>query len=152
MSIIVRFVAREDLPQWLPLWEGYNRFYGRFGAMALSDEITQMTWERFFEDGEPVHAMVAEDNDHLVGLVHYIFHRSTISISPTCYLQDLFTKDTMRGKGIGRKLIMAVYEQAKLAGLTRVYWHTQDSNFTAMKLYDKVAEHSGFVVYRKNLG
>ncbi len=152
MSIIVRFVAREDLPQWLPLWEGYNRFYGRFGAMALSDEITQMTWERFFEDGEPVHAMVAEDNGHLVGLVHYIFHRSTISISPTCYLQDLFTKDTMRGKGIGRKLIMSVYEQAKLAGLTRVYWHTQDSNFTAMKLYDKVAEHSGFVVYRKNLG
>jgi len=152
MSVIIRFVVREDFPQWLPLWEGYNRFYGRFGATALSDEITQMTWERFFEDGEPVHAMVADDNGHLVGLVHYIFHRSTISITPTCYLQDLFTKDTVRGKGIGRKLISAVYEQAKLAGLTRVYWHTQDDNFTAMKLYDKVAEHSGFVVYRKNLG
>jgi GNAT superfamily N-acetyltransferase len=151
MSTTIRFVAREDFPQWLPLWEGYNRFYGRFGATALSDEITQMTWERFFEDGEPVHAMVAEENGHLVGLVHYIFHRSTISISPTCYLQDLFTKDTMRGKGIGRKMITAVYEQAKHAGLTRVYWHTQDDNFTAMKLYDKVAEHSGFVVYRKNL-
>ena len=151
MSAIIRFVVPEDFPQWLSLWEGYNRFYGRSGATALSDEVTQITWERFFEDGEPVHGMVAEDNEHLIGLVHYIFHRSTTSIAPTCYLQDLFTKETARGKGIGRKLITAVYEQAKRAGLARVYWHTQDSNFAAMRLYDKVAEHSGFVVYRKNL-
>jgi GNAT superfamily N-acetyltransferase len=87
----------------------------------------------------------------LVGLVHYLFHRSTISIAPTCYLQDLFTKESTRGKGIGRRLIHAVYEQAKLAGVARVYWHTHQSNSTAMQLYDKVAEHSGFVVYRKNV-
>jgi GNAT superfamily N-acetyltransferase len=95
--------------------------------------------------------LVAEDAGQLVGLVHYIFHRSTISIAPTCYLQDLFTKESVRGQGIGRKLINAVYEQARLAGLSRVYWHTHESNSTAMKLYDQVAERSGFVVYRKNI-
>lgn len=147
----IRFVTRADFSQWLPLWEGYNKFYDRFGKTALSDEITQMTWARFFDAYEPVYAMVAEDEGRLVGLVHYIFHRSTISIAPTCYLQDLFTKEETRGKGIGRKLINAVYEQAKLAGLSRVYWHTHASNSTAMKLYDQVAEHSGFVVYRKNI-
>lgn len=147
----IRSIVREDFPQWLPLWEGYNRFYGRFGPAALPDEITHMTWARFFDACEPVHAMVADDEGRLVGLVHYILHRSTISIASTCYLQDLFTEESIRGKGIGRRLITAVYEQARLSGLARVYWHTHESNSLAMKLYDQVAERSGFVVYRKNI-
>jgi GNAT superfamily N-acetyltransferase len=148
---IIRFAVREDFSQWLPLWEGYNKFYGRFGPTALPDEITRMTWARFFDSYEPVHALVAEDEGQLVGLVHYLFHRSTISIPPTCYLQDLFTKESARGKGIGRRLIHSVYEQARLAGSKRVYWLTHESNRTAMMLYDKVAERSGFVVYRKSI-
>ena len=147
----IRFVDREDFSQWLPLWEGYNKFYGRSAKTALPDEITQTTWARFFDAYEPVHGMVAEYEGQLVGLVHYIFHRSTISITPTCYLQDLFTKESIRGQGIGRKLTHAVYEQARLAGVKRVYWHTHESNSTAMKLYDQVAERSGFVVYRKDI-
>lgn len=145
----VRFVRDADFPQWLPLWEGYNKFYGRSGSTALADAITKTTWARFFDAYEPVHAMVADDEGQLVGLVHYLFHRSTNSIAPTCYLQDLFTNATVRGKGIGRALINAVYQQARLAGLWRVYWQTHASNSTAMKLYDQVADRSGFVVYRK---
>jgi GNAT superfamily N-acetyltransferase len=147
----IRFVVRTDFRQWLHLWKGYNEFYGRSGATALPDEITQMTWSRFFDVYEPVHAMVAEHEGQLLGFVHYLYHRSTISISPTCYLQDLFTKDSVRGKGIGRRLINAVYEQTKVAGVTRVYWQTHESNSTAMKLYNQVADRSGFIVYRKNI-
>jgi len=151
MTPIIRFATQADFPQWLPLWQGYNTFYGRSGATALPDDITQTTWARFFDTYEPVHAMVAEHDGRLVGLVHYLFHRSTISIAPTCYLQDLFTDQTTRGKGVGRALINAVYEQAKLAGVTRVYWLTHETNSTAMKLYDQVAERSGFLVYRENV-
>lgn len=147
----IRFVVRADYSQWLPLWEGYNRFYGRHGDTALPAEITQMTWARFFDAYEPVHAMVAENEGQLVGLVHYIFHRSTISIVPSCYLQDLFTVESTRGKGIGRMLINAVYEQAMKAGLRRVYWQTHESNSTAIRLYEQVAERSGFIVYRKEV-
>jgi hypothetical protein len=68
-------------------------------------------------------------------LAHYIFHRNTILLGPTCYLQDLFTDEAWRGKGIGKGLINAVYEQARIAGSTRVYWQTHESNLTAMKLY-----------------
>jgi GNAT superfamily N-acetyltransferase len=151
MTPIIRFAARTDFSQWLPLWQGYNTFYGRSGATALPDEITHTTWARFFDAYEPVHAMVAEHQGRLVGLVHYLFHRSTISIAPTCYLQDLFTDASTRGQGVGRALINAVYQQATLAGVSRVYWQTHETNSTAMKLYDQVAERSGFVVYRKNI-
>lgn len=147
----VRAVARPDFDQWLPLWQGYNAFYGRSGDTALPTEITAMTWARFFDAYEPVHALVAERDGRLVGLTHYLFHRTTTGIEPTCYLQDLFTAHEQRGSGVGRALIEAVCAQAKLAGSTRVYWLTHESNKTAMKLYDQLAQLSGFVVYRRQL-
>ncbi len=150
-ELSVRFVVREDYEQWLPLWDGYNAFYGRSGASALSPEITRMTWARFFDAYEPVHGLVAESDGQLLGLTHYLFHRSTTAIEPVCYLQDLFTSNAARGRGVGRALINRVYEQARLAGSSRVYWQTHQTNLTAMQLYDKVAERSGFVVYRNLL-
>ncbi|RUV61884.1 GNAT family N-acetyltransferase [Mesorhizobium sp. M5C.F.Ca.IN.020.29.1.1] len=148
-SLTIRPVLRQDYDKWLPLWEGYNEFYKRVGPTAVPDEVTRMTWGRFFDAYEPVHALVAERDGRLVGLTHYLFHRNTTAIAPVCYLQDLFTAQNERGGGVGRALIEGVYEQARLAGSPRVYWHTHETNQTAMLLYDKVAEHSGFVVYRK---
>ena len=148
-NLSIRPVSRLDYDQWLPLWDGYNAFYGRSGATALSPEITKMTWARFFDAYEPVHALVAQSGGQLLGLTHYLFHRSTTAIEPVCYLQDLFTDEAARGKGVGRALINGVYQQAMLAGSPRVYWQTHETNLTAMQLYDKVAERSGFVVYRK---
>lgn len=147
-SVAVRPVAPADLSQWLPLWEGYNRFYGRD---ALPAEITRTTWSRFFDAYEPVHALVAERDGRLLGLAHYLFHRSTIQIGPTCYLQDLFTEEGARGKGVGRALIEAVYERAREAGCPRVYWQTHETNVKAIELYEKIAERSGFLVFRKQL-
>ncbi|AZO05910.1 MAG: GNAT family N-acetyltransferase [Mesorhizobium sp.] len=148
-QLAVRPVTRQDYEQWLPLWDGYNAFYGRSGPTALAGEITQMTWSRFFDAYEPVHALVAEREGSLLGLVHYLYHRSTTSIAPSCYLQDLFTTQAARGQGVGRALIEDVYERAREAGANRVYWLTHETNHAAMQLYDKVAEKSGFVVYRK---
>jgi GNAT superfamily N-acetyltransferase len=108
-----------------------------------------MTWSRFFDAYEPMHALVAESGAQLLGLTHYLFHRSTISIAPVCYLQDLFTAESARGKGVTRALISAVYDNAKLAGSNRVYWQTHETNLAAMQLYNKIAERSGFLVYRK---
>jgi GNAT superfamily N-acetyltransferase len=150
-ALNVRPIAREDYDRWLPLWEGYNAFYGRSGATALDTEITRMSWARFFDVYEPVHALVAESEGQLLGLVHYLYHRSTTAIEPVCYLQDLFTSETARGKGVGRALIAAVYDRARLAGSRRVYWLTHETNQTAMMLYDKMADRSGFIVYRKAL-
>ena len=150
-AAVVRDVAPADFQNWLPLWDGYNTFYGRSGATALDPEITRTTWARFFEADEPVHALVAEWNGSLVGLAHYLYHRSTTAIALTCYMQDLFTVDAARGKGVGRALIEAVYEKAQAAGAARVYWQTHEKNHVAQRLYDTIAEKSGFIVYRKLL-
>lgn len=147
--LTIRPVTRQDYNQWLPLWEGYNAFYGRSGPTALAPAITQLTWMRFFDAYEPMHALVAESGGSLVGLTHYLFHRSTTAIEPSCYLQDLFTAEAARGKGVGAALINAVYDAAKRAGSPRVYWQTHETNLTAQRLYDRIAERSGFIVYRK---
>jgi GNAT superfamily N-acetyltransferase len=101
----VRAVQRADFAQWSDLWDGYNTFYGRAGETALAPEVTRMTWSRFFDAYEPMHALVAEVAGRIVGLTHFLYHRSTIQIPPTCYLADLFTADAVRGQGVGRALI-----------------------------------------------
>jgi GNAT superfamily N-acetyltransferase len=147
----VREIRPADFAAWESLWNGYNAFYGRSGATALPREVTQMTWSRFLDADEPMHALVAERSGTLLGLVHFLYHRSTIQIPLTCYLQDLFTLETVRGQGVARALIQAVYERARSAGSPRVYWQTHETNIVAMRLYDRVAEKSGFLVYRKLL-
>jgi len=148
-AALIRPVVRADRKQWESLWEGYNAFYARTGPKALDPWITDTTWERFFDTYEPVHALVAELDDTLLGIAHFIFHRSTTSVQPVCYLQDLFTAEAARCKGVGRSLIEAVYDRAQQAAASRVYWQTHETNKIAMALYDTVAEKSGFQVYRK---
>lgn len=148
--IIVRAPTREDYRAWRPLWDGYNEFYGRHGATALPEHITEVTWQRFFDPAEPVFALVAEDQGQLVGLSHYLFHRSMTRIEPVCYLSDLFTQPALRGQGIGRLLIEAVCARAREAGASRVYWQTHESNAAGRQLYDKVAGHHGFIVYSRD--
>ena len=148
-NIVVREIEKRDHAQWHFLFAGYNAFYGRVGPTRLPNEIVETTWRRFFDPAEPVHALVAEQGGHLVGLAHFLFHRSTTQIQLSCYLQDLYTSEQSRGGGVGRKLILAVYDRALASGSPRVYWQTHESNSPAMQLYDKVAERSGFIVYRK---
>jgi GNAT superfamily N-acetyltransferase len=143
----IRPIQQDDFDAWLPLWEGYNAFYGRMGETALPTEITRTTWNRFFDPSEPIFALVAESEGKLLGLTHYLFHRSTTRIELTCYLQDLFTQESQRGRGIGRSLILAVYQAANVAGIKRIYWQTHETNIAGRLLYDRVANHSGFIVY-----
>jgi GNAT superfamily N-acetyltransferase len=150
-TLLVRPVDQNDYGGWRPLWDGYNHFYGRQGATALPESITEATWERFFSDEEPVHAVVAVQDGRLIGIAHFLFHRSTTRLTDVCYLQDLFTAEETRGRGVGRRLIQAVCDSARKAGSSRVYWQTKATNAPGRALYDKVAEHQGFIVYTQEL-
>ena len=142
---IIRPVREADYAQWLPLWRGYQEFY----RARIPDEATEATWKRFFEEQEPVHCLVAERDGKLVGLAHYLFHRSTWLVGPTCYLNDLFVDPSGRRSGVARKLIEAVYDAADKAGAAKVYWLTHETNAAARLLYDQVARHRGFIQYQR---
>lgn len=141
----IRMATEQDYAQWLPLWKGYQAFY----EADIADDVTELTWRRFLDPDEPMHCAVAEIDGELVGLVHYIYHRSCWTKGDYCYLQDLFASTEARGKGVGRALIEHVYAAALAAGASRVHWLTQESNHTAMQLYDRIAAKSGFLQYRK---
>lgn len=150
-SLLVRPLELSDYDGWRRLWDGYNAFYGRVVSTALPEQITMATWKRFFSPDEPVHALVAQCRGKIVGLAHYLFHRSTTRLHDVCYMQDLFTDEHLRGKGIGRRLVLAVYDAARREGSSRVYWQTQASNVEGRALYDKIAQHKGFIVYASEL-
>ena len=145
--LLIRELVEQDRSPWQVLWDGYNAFYGRSGPTALDPRITELTWQRLLDPQERMHALIAEDAGQVVGLVHYLYHRSTTRAADVCYLQDLFTVQSQRGRGIGRRLIGAVVDAARRAGSSRVYWQTKVDNTTARALYDRLAEHSGFIVY-----
>lgn len=141
----IRMAREADFPQWLPLWKGYQVFY----KTDIADATTAKTWSRFHDPAEPMHCAVAEDAGRLLGMVHYIQHRSCWTPGDYMYLQDLFVEPDLRGKGVGRALIEHVYAAAADAGASRVWWLTHESNADAMQLYDRIADKSGFVQYRK---
>ena len=147
MMVGVRAAMPADHAAWLPLWRGYQAFYHVEIAPAVSDE----TWRRLLDPNEPMWAALALADGVAVGLVHWIRHRSCWTTGDYVYLQDLFVAPAARGGGMGRKLIEHVYAAARAAGCSRVYWLTHETNQEAMQLYDRIAERSGFVQYRKVL-
>src|SRR5450432_3319431 len=144
-GFLIRPVGKGERAACEPLWKGYQAFY----EVALSEEATDKAWERLHNPAEPMFILGAYVEGKLTGIVHYLFHRSMWTVGNYCYLQDLFVTCEARGLGLGRALIEAVYEEANNVGASRVYWLTQESNISARALYDKVAERSGFIQYRK---
>ena len=143
----IRPLGAADHAAWLPLWQAYQRFYNAEIPAATS----AVTWQRFLDPAEPMHAALAWRDGAAVGLVHWIFHRSCWTVGDYCYLQDLYVAEGRRGGGIGRALIEHVRAQAVAAGASRVHWLTQETNYAGRQLYDRLAERSGFIQYRQLL-
>ena len=144
-NVVVKPVGPDEREVWEPLWAGYLTFY----KTSVPAETSDITWRRFHDPAEPMFVLGAYVDGKLTGIVHYIFHRSTWTPGNYCYLQDLFVSDGARGLGLGRALIEAVYEKARAAGASRVYWLTHETNAQARILYDQVADRPGFIQYRK---
>lgn len=143
----IRPIEAKDEADWRRLWTAYLAFY----ETVLPEEIYVSTFARLLS-GAPheYRGFIAFDNGRAVGLAHYLFHRSCWHIDNVCYLQDLFADPDVRGKGVGRALIEAVYGAAQAQGSKEVYWMTQEFNATARRLYDRIAEKTSFLVYQRN--
>ena len=143
--MLVRPLEEGDRPRWDKLWHGYLSFYEH----NLDPAISELTWRRLLDPLVDVHGLVAERDGRIVGISHYLFHPSTWSRAGYCYLEDLYVDPGVRGGGIGRALIEAVYQAADARGADEVYWFTQTHNETARKLYDRIGKLRGFVIYER---
>lgn len=142
--ITIEAATADDFEQWLPLWKNYQLFYG----VDIAEKVTRLVWQRFHNPIEPIFCAVAKENGRVVGLVHYLFHRSTWSENNYCYLEDLYVSEEMRGKLIGKRLIEFVQKQARKHHSGHVYWHTHETNFRGQRLYNWIASKSGMIEYR----
>ena len=147
MSICIRRLEAKDKVAWLALFQDYIAFY----KATVPDAAIEAVWMHFMAGTPDAHlGIVAVDAaDHPVGLAHILLHRSTWSTAPDCYLEDLFVSPSARGSGVGRALIEAVYGEADGQGCRRTYWLTEENNYRARTLYDRMATKSLFVQYRR---
>lgn len=144
MKATIRKIESRDRQRWGVLWEGYCTFYG----VDLSGPVTEYTWQRILDPAVPVHALVAETKqDGVIGIANYVIHEHTWSLTPACYLQDLFVDPKTRAVGVGKQLIDALLEEVKANKWSRLYWATAETNYRARGLYDKYTPHSGFLRY-----
>jgi len=143
--MLFREIQRADQEAWLPLWAGYLEFYQH----ALTEEQTQMTWERFFDDSVRLHGFVAELDGEVVGFAHCWFNHTTWLDKADLYLEDLFVAPSARRRGVGEFLIQGCADFAKESGSSRLYWQTQRSNESAQRLYNKVAALSEYIIFEK---
>lgn len=143
-AVTIRPVQRGDEAPWRALWQGYLTYY----EAALPEVVTAATFARLLSgDPDEMRGLLALVDGRPVGLVHHVAHRTCWKVEKVCYLQDLFTLPEMRGAGLGRALIEAVYTRADLAGTPAVYWLTQDFNATARRLYDRIGVLTPFIEY-----
>jgi ribosomal protein S18 acetylase RimI-like enzyme len=144
-NVLVRALQPADEGSWRSLWRGYLEFY----ATVLPETVTALTWQRLLDPKEPMFGLVAERHGTIAGFAHCVLHRGTWSPTNHCYLEDLYVAPEVRGAGIGRDLIAAVYREADARGADRVYWLTHETNTTARALYDRVARRSGYIHYAR---
>jgi len=143
-AVTIRAAEARDEARWRELWDSYTRFYGREPV----EDVTKHTWARILDWGSPVRAIVAQtEDDGVVGIANYLLHESTSTLTPVCYLQDLYVDPAVRAGGIGKALIDWLVEECKREGWSRLYWATKENNYRARGLYDKYTPHSGFLRY-----
>ena len=144
MTVTIRRIKAGDEQRWRELWDGYCRFYER----APSEPITRHTWKRIMDATAPVHAIVAaRESFGVIGIANYIIHENTSTLTPVCYLQDLFVDPALRAGGVGRQLIDWLVAEMNSQNWSRLYWNTRENNYRALGLYDKYTPHSGFLRY-----
>jgi len=147
VSAIIRPLQERDKEKWQVLFADYQKFY----RARIPAHVVDHTWQRIFDEGASVNALGAEIDGALVGLTHFLFHESTWSDRPNCYLEDLYVEPPARGTDAARGLISAVEKAAREKNAFRLYWHTQQYNSKARSLYDSITPPSSFIVYRMGL-
>jgi ribosomal protein S18 acetylase RimI-like enzyme len=101
---------------------------------AMHDSVSRLISER---DTEFLLAAAAAAPSP-AGVCQLRFRHSVWMSCEDCWLEDLFVEDTMRGRGLGRALVLAAFERAGERGARRIELDTNEDNLGALALYESL--------------
>jgi GNAT superfamily N-acetyltransferase len=140
---MIRKLERKDKKNWIKLYCGYAKFY----EVAMNQEILDTLWEWIHNETHDVSAICYEFEDKIVGIAHYRTMPRPIKGQYIGFLDDLFVEPEFRGQQIAQKLINHLKYLSKANNWNGIRWITHSSNENAKKLYDKIANNTGFELY-----
>ena len=145
-NFIIRMISKGDFKHWQDQFKKYLDFY----ETRVSEEIYRETFKRLINPKiTNQNALVAQKDNKLIGIAHFIYHPHNWKMEDVCYLQDLFVEKNFRGWGVGYSLITHIYSLADKHRTPTVYWLTQDFNIQARKLYDRIGNVTNFIRYNR---
>ena len=142
--------THDDLDALLPLFAGYQRFYGNEHP---DDARNRAFFGQFVAPSDAGLLLKATDAGEVVGFANLYWTHSSVSAEPHALMNDLFVAQTARGGGTGRALIEASRQAAREHGARTMSWATALDNRTAQALYERTgAERSAWFEYELGTG
>jgi len=140
---MIRKLEQKDKANWSKLYNGYADFY----KAPMNTGVLDTLWGWIHDKTHDVDGLCFELENKIVGIVHYRTMPRPIKGKYIAFLDDLFVEPDFRGQKIAQKLISHLKSLAKANNWDGIRWNTHSSNKNAKKLYDKIANNTGFVVY-----
>ena len=140
---MIRYMDNKDKDKWEKLYHAYADFY----KVPMNSAILDTLWNWILDDNHIVNGICYELEGNIVGIAHYRSMPRPIKGQYIGFLDDLFVEPEFRGQQIAQKLISYLKSLSKANNWNGIRWITHSSNENAKKLYDKIANNTGFELY-----
>jgi ribosomal protein S18 acetylase RimI-like enzyme len=151
MTVTIRPAEKRDVQAVAELIGEIEEFYGATKIQPM-DERTPQVEEALFGTPPLASALLVEDEaGDIVGMAAYSFLWPAAGSSHSLFLKELYVRDTLRGQGIGRRLMDELRTiAAARPGCSRVEWQADNDNPIARGFYRSQGfeEHEGKIFYR----
>jgi ribosomal protein S18 acetylase RimI-like enzyme len=140
---MIRKLEQKDKENWVKLYNGYADFY----KVPMNTVVLDTLWSWIQDETHDVKAICFELENKIVGIAHYRTMPRPIKGQYIGFLDDLFVKPEFRSQKIAQKMISHLKSLSKANNWNGIRWITHSSNKNAKKLYDKIANNTGFELY-----
>lgn len=149
-ELVVRPIRPSDLDGWAILFAQYREFCGR----SADPGVVARAWEWLMDPAHPVRGLAAVAGDRgageqIAGIAHFRAFPRTVDANEGIHLDDLYIAEPFRGNGTARALLAEVGRIAGAEDAEFARWVTAEDNVDAQRLYDGIAERTGWVTYEQ---
>ena len=140
---MIRKLEKRDKENWAKLYSNYADFY----KISINSRALDTLWGWIHNERHDVNGLCFELKGEIVAIAHYRTMPRPIKGQYIGFLDDLFVEPDFRGQKIAQKLITHLKSLSKANNWNGIRWITHSSNENAKKLYNKIANNTGFELY-----